>query len=182
MDNDNYKKRIFLKIIIIFVFLGIYIIMNLPKTGYKNLPSNTLVNYNVSSYTDYIYSYLDIFVQYLEKNEYEQAFNMLTEECKKKVFDNNIHNFSNKIKSKYIDNSIAYKRVGYDLKKEFIDVNENKNYFVETSFLGTRVNENYKGTVEQAWYFQRMRSISIYVIEYSPFNYKLDLVIEDKEF
>lgn len=176
---DSSKKRItIIKLIIIFFLFVITYFMFFSAPLSRWVPVNTLNSQSEPSKFAVIYLPINYFFNYLNNGEYNKAFDLLSAYTKENVFNNDINTFSSIMKDKYINNDFALKRQQYSLINEYKNSDGLKVYNLNCKIYVYK----YIDTSNQPSYdFYKDINIIINVIEYSPFDYKLDLFLDSEE-
>lgn len=106
------KNKIIFKIIfVILLFIGIvsfnYYIYMFIKSQSNTIPHS--VEYTEQNILDISKNYVESFFSSLKEGKYEQAFKLLHESSKEKLFDSNLEKFENKMKEKYFNEEVGQK-------------------------------------------------------------------------
>lgn len=178
MESDILKKKIIFKIIFLIVLALLFcILFVIPPKDTKLLDKNL----NIENYHRLLYNNcINKFFKLVEKQEFDKAYDMLTDNCKSEVFSDNKESFSSTMKSKYIDNSKCLKRYQYSFIKEFVDKDDKKNSIINC-IMYCKINDKNSnilmgdlGTDD----FLLPKELTVYVAENKPFDYKLYLVLD----
>ena len=176
------NKISIVKIGIIFVMiLSIYFTF-FAQIPFKNY-ANAIDFYNMKpNEKDLVIVPVNNFFSYIEQKEYQKAYDMLTDDNKKNLFDNNLNEFTNTMK-KYIDSDLCKKNIKYNVLKELKN-SENYNIYSFNCILYTEsfdiINNKQNLNYDQFIEFCNDKSIIINVLEYSPFNYKLEINMDSE--
>ncbi len=145
------RSKIILKFVISLVLLILLIsVINIRASEYSNIAIN-----NEISTTNYKNTYTRFFTRFyslIKVEKYEEAYNLLTDSCKKKTFSNKLNTFISKIK-KY--NFSEY-------TSEFVEVYNDNNNDVYVF--------NYK--------LNNSKSIKVSIFEYKPYECKIELELD----
>lgn len=167
--EKNEVIKIFLKVFFIGILLIIIYLLLIMFCGLKNSDKNSLGNSMELQISKFYENIIDEFFICIKNKSYDKAYEMLDEECKRSIFENDVNKFKSKFEEKYSffnsDTGIFYEKT-----KDYININKNRVYVINCRcelYLksGESINKKNDNLVIQA-------------IEYSPFDYKLYLVLE----
>lgn len=164
-------KRLIIKIIIIFILIICLIVVN-NESGekyYIENDSNSVIQLNK----------IKLFINYLKSNNYESAYDMLSDEDKTNKFSN-IDEFKEFINSKYINSSKYDKSVEY----EFVngDPEAGQNLMIYNVYFSTNTIEDYMKALDEDYEnieFYSLNKLIISVFE-TLNGYKISIE-EDEE-
>lgn len=152
MEEKKLKKSIIIKFFVSSILLIILIIIFFVNlNNYNDISLNEDIS--TTNYKSMYVNYINKFISYCNINQFEKAFNLLSEKCKLQLFENNLEKFTSTIneynfKNKY---NISYIRTYQNL--------ENEDVFIFNCML-----EN--------------KQIVFHIIENKPYDCKLYLVLE----
>lgn len=150
--DSNIIKRITFKLVFIFIIVIIFIIyiFFIGKSNY-----NRIYDENISERSGDYQMYISKYIYYLKSKQIEKSYSMLSDDCKNKNFDGDFNKYIAFINSLNINENS-------DIEYKLITIFKNKdNYPVYSNSL-----------------ILNDKEINIQVVEYSPFDYKLYLVLE----
>lgn len=153
MNNSILIKKFFIKIFIYIILLIVayFVLYFLGANKYNSINYDNL-NQN-GKFVSMLY--IDKFMYNIENNKFDTAYSMLSDDCKINIFNSELSYFQDKINSYRVDNRFEY---SYNLNNMYL-ANTGENVYVYLLNIG---NED----------------LYMYVYEYSPFEYKLYLVID----
>ena len=181
MGNRKLFRKILFKIVIVIILMDIFIIQyNLSlKNPFGETNSYINTGDNRIEFDESILLYRDIeyFFRCIQNNQYEKAFNILNDQCKEEVFNNNINDFIVVMK-KCINNDICYKKMQYE-SIDFLKENRNNVYIIKSIVYFEKMNESYKGNIEtdEMTHFFAIKYFNFKVIENKPFEYEYYLEV-----
>lgn len=163
-------KKLIIKIVVIFI-LGICFIITNNISGekyYIENDSNSVIQLRK----------LKLFIHYLKSDNYESAYEMLSDEDKNNKFLN-INEFKEFINSKYINNAKYDKRVDY----EFVngDPEAGQNLMIYNIYFSTNTVDDYMKALEED--YENIEFYSLNKLEFSIFEtsngYKISIKEEE---
>lgn len=180
------KKKIVIKIIVlIFLLIVVFNINNWLNSGNITSSYVTLPNSTYSAYGKDIFYLTKLqvekFMIYISNENYEAAFNMIDENCKINVFNNNIENFKKIILEKYFNPDKADKEftISSESEKARYSYNDIYDYYTITVYSPeTSGSDYYNPSNDGKNYnfnesFYKQREIKIDVIDPTPYEFKL---------
>ncbi len=171
------KRKIIIKIILIVVLC--YVIISFNYYIYMFIQSEAKLVSNSADFEekevfDFSKDYVETFFSYLQTGNYDSAFEMLHDNCKKDLFNSDIERFRDLIKSKYFNEELRNK--DFEIKESSKgNVNNEKIFhaYYEVSIICN--NQNLKNSSE----FYKDKTILADVVKV---NGNLKLVINLDQF
>ena len=152
MEEKNLKKNIIIKFFVSSILLIILIIIFFVNlNNYNDISLNEDIS--TTNYKSMYVNYINKFISYCNINQFEKAFNLLSEKCKLQLFENNLEKFTSTIKEYNFTNS-------YNIS--YIRIYENSNN--EDVYIFNCVLEK--------------EQLVFHIIENKPYDCKLYLVLE----
>lgn len=165
------------KIILITLLLVLFLyLLQFDYTILGNIEKNGKNTYEVD--TEYTTDVLKLdqvklWVSYLEEEKYEEAFNMLSENCKKNDYDNNVTNFIEIVNKKYFDPKKEKKSLFYTKVTEEKNKTNIKTIFSVSIYIEEYMNvSQFLDSKDE--YIQN-HIIQVGVVETLPFQFKLEV-------
>ena len=153
--------------------------------------TNTVSNNTSSSIKkDILYktkTKVEEFMVHISNEEYEDAFNMLDENCKINTFNNNLENFKKIILEKYFNPDKAERKYTIESEdtKARYEYNDIYNYYTVTVYSPELSGSDYYNPSNEgknynfSETFYKQREIKIDVLDIEPYNFKLIVQFKD---
>ncbi len=164
------------------IFLFILIILLIVQLFGRNYNSRYDIK-NEQEIEDIRINYARNFITLISYGQYDLAYDLLTDECKQELADNNIENFQNIMKAKVYNYGKIPKTFTYDkvdaepIEKDGIKIYSQKVYISHASLGRYMFSEE---QMEEIYEYIKVVMINFIIYEESPYNYKLSIqLVED---
>lgn len=155
MSFRNFIKKHGLKVLIVFlVWLVLFIINQYLKNNPEIEQATNSYNPDIAvmddngdvptRYRSDIKQTIDNFFNYCKNEDYEKAFNILSDDCKRYIYSNNIENFKTYVKSKYNSNKTYYIQNYSNVKNIYI-----YDYYIIDDIEATGATDGYSESREK---------------------------------
>ena len=177
------RKKTIIKIVIIVILFSVVMSLYVGKSSenksYANSYGDTNSNFDKSKIR---MSYLQNFMELLMYQNYEDSYNMLTDECKEEVFENNFEFFKEYVTCRWFNTSDKEKKVYYE-NTEKVENEEGEKVYIYKVLISVKDSKDYiitdDTTYEEAMYIYD-HNIRATVYEQSLYDYKIKLEILDE--
>lgn len=186
------KRKIITKVFVLIILLIVlFNISNWLNKGSATANSNTVANSTFSNTKkDILYktqTKVEEFMVHISNEEYEDAFNMLDENCKINTFNNNLQNFKRIILEKYFNPNKAEKKYTIESEdtKARYEYNDIYNYYTVMVYSPELSGSDYYNPSNEgknynfSESFYKQREIKIDVVDIEPYNFKLIVQFKD---
>lgn len=177
------RKKTIIKIVIIVILFSVVMSLYVGKSSanksYANSYGDTNSNFDKSKIR---MSYLQNFMELLMYQNYEDSYNMLTDECKEEIFGNDFEYFKQYVSTNWFNSELPQKKVYYTNKANIENENGEKVY-VYTALITIMNVDDYKVSDEvsedkQIYFYDHNVRFTVY--ENSLYDYKIRIEMVDE--
>ncbi len=177
------RKKTIIKIVIIVILFSVVMSLYVGKSSenksYANSYGDTNSNFDKSKIR---MSYLQNFMELLMYQNYEDSYNMLTDECKEELFENDFEYFKQYVSTNWFNSELPQKKVYYTNKAN-IENEKGEKVYVYTALISIMNVDDYKVSDEvsedkQIYFYDHNVRFTVY--ENSLYDYKIRIEMVDE--